>query len=80
MFTGYFRIIDSIITGTGITSPGTGASPPRPITLASVSSPHFKNITMHRSVVHGGLVKRERLDKFLVKPGRTRELCPVVAT
>jgi copper(I)-binding protein len=44
--------------------------------LLSVSSPRFKHIMVHQSVVRGGVAEMKHVDSFIIKPGQTRNLQP----
>ncbi len=75
MFTGYFSITSSAsspASSPGSTSPGSGTNSARAVTLASVTSPYFKKITMHRPVVRNGVAETERVKNFTIQPGQTR--------
>ena len=71
MFAGYFTITNSA-TKPDATSPGLGANTPRAIILSSVTSPYFKKITIHRSVVRNGMAEMVQVKKFTIQTGQTQ--------
>jgi copper(I)-binding protein len=44
--------------------------------LMSITSPHFKKIMMHRSVIRDGVATMVHIDKFPIAPGQTGQFAP----